>query len=238
MELPSNLTRATLTEITWDKKQNALPPVDGAKTIEVQFNPESLKLAYATQKAGNDQSGGASTQYVGQGTTKLSFDLWFDVNAPAPSQVGVNGERVNDVRKLTQQVIYFIEPKETSDKKKFLAPGVRFSWGDAFVFDGTVESIGETLDLFDADGRPLRAQLSVSLTKQKIVIKLDDKVAANVPGMPGPPPGTFVTEPARQGATVQSMAAARGIDDWRPIAQLNGIEQPRLPTVGVTLRFS
>ena len=86
MELPSNLARAKLTEITWDKDQK-VQPVSGGVSLVVQFNPESLKLAYASQKAGNNQSGGAATQHVGEATTKLSFDLWFDVNAPACSAI-------------------------------------------------------------------------------------------------------------------------------------------------------
>ncbi|HUL57843.1 MAG TPA: hypothetical protein VLU43_01130 [Anaeromyxobacteraceae bacterium] len=229
MELPSNLARAKLSEITWDKSQK-VQDVSGGVSLEVQFNPESLKLSYANQRAGNDQRGGAATQHVGEGTTKLAFDLWFDVNAPAPS-----GVDTDDVRKLTQKVVYFITPKKTDDKKKFQAPGVRFQWG-SFLFEGTVESLNETLELFSEQGKPLRAQVSVSLTKQQIVVDLEG-AGKNVPGRPGPPPGTFELQPAAQGSTVQSMAAARGIDDWQSIARLNGIEQPRLPAVGATLRF-
>src|SRR4051794_12125089 len=118
MEPPSNLAHARLTEIAWDENQNA-PVVLGGVSLEVQFNPESLKLSYSNQKAGNNQSGGAPTQYVGEGTTKLNFDLWFDVDAPAPNRVGVSTPNgpvapaagVTDVRRLTEQVIYFIRAK-------------------------------------------------------------------------------------------------------------------------------
>jgi hypothetical protein len=234
MELPSNLRRATLTEVSWDKDQK---PQMGSVTLEVQFNPESLKLSYSNQKAGNDQRGGAATQHVGEGSTKLTFDLWFDVTAPAPSAVTADGGApVKDVRRLTQQVVYFIQQKPTKDQKKVEAPGVRFEWG-TFQFDGTVESLNETLELFSEDGRPLRAQVSVSLAQQQIVVNLSGSTA-NAPGMPGPPPGTFELEPARQGTTVQSMAASKGIDDWQSVAQRNGIEQPRLPPVGAPVRFS
>ncbi len=229
MELPSHLARATLTEITWDKQQNVQVVDKGVKLV-VQFNPESLKLAYSNQRAGNDQRGGAATQHVGEGTTKLSFDLWFDVNAPSPSAVNAD-----DVRKLTQQVVYFIRPKETDDKKNVLAPGVRFEWG-TFKFEGTVDSLNETLELFSDDGKPLRAQIAVSLTKQDIVLNLKTR-GATVPGRPAAPPGTAALQAAVQGATVQAMAAARGIDDWQSVAMQNGIEQPRLPGIGTALRF-
>lgn len=229
MELPSNLARAKLTEITWDKDQK-VQAVTGGVSLVVQFNPESLKLAYASQKAGNNQSGGAATQHVGEATTKLSFDLWFDVNAPAPSEVDTK-----DVRRLTEQVVYFIRPKKTDDGKKMQAPGVRFEWG-SFSFEGTVESLNETLELFSDDGRPLRAQVSVGLTQQQIIVDLQETRAALVPGQTAPR-GTLKVQPATQGDTVQAMAAAKGIDDWQSIARLNGIEQPRLPAVGVPVRF-
>ena len=229
MELPSNLARATLTEITWDRDQKPQAVASGVSLV-VQFNPESLKLSYSNQRAGNDQRGGAATQHVGEGTTKLAFDLWFDVNAPSPSAVDVD-----DVRKLTQQVVYFIRAKETDDKKNFQAPGVRFEWG-TFLFEGTVDSLNETLELFSEAGKPLRAQVAVSLTKQDIVVNLAAR-GANVPGQPASPPGTAALQAAVQGATVQSMAAARGIDDWQSVAMQNGIEQPRLPGIGATLQF-
>ena len=47
---------------------------------------------------------------------------------------------------------------------RFAPPGppVRFAWG-RFRFDGRVEALEETLDLFAPDGRPLRARLALTL---------------------------------------------------------------------------
>src|SRR5512141_2093009 len=88
----------------------------GGKRVPVQFNPETLKLAYANQvqnqnngssaAAPNQSQGSASRQFVGAGTTKLTVQLWFDVSAAtdAPFQV-------DDVRRLTAEVLYFMKPK-------------------------------------------------------------------------------------------------------------------------------
>jgi hypothetical protein len=227
MELPSNLVHATLTEITWDKDQK-VSVVQGGVSLEVQFNPETLKLSYSNQRSGNDQRGGAATQHVGEGTTKLSFDLWFDVDAPPPSMVSSS-----DVRDLTQQVVYFITSKPSTDKKTISAPGVRFSWG-SFLFEGTVESLNENLELFSEDGRPLRAQVSVSLSKQQILVDLSN-AGSFLGGQV--PPGTQQIETAAEGDTLQDIAQSRGIDDWQSIARINGIEQPRLPAPGLAIRF-
>lgn len=226
MPAPKKLLKAELTEITWTADQQ-VQVLD--KKVPVQFNPETLKLALSNQKAGGDQRGGAATQYVGQGSTKLSFDLWFDVTAAEPD---TKTER--DVRRLTKDVAYFITPKKQSDGK-FIAPGVRFSWG-TFLFEGTMESLNETLDYFSEDGRPLRAQLSLSLAQQEIQFKFNEQAA---PGSGTSVPGTAPQPQAKAGDTLQSMAAAQGKQDqWQKLALANGIENPRGLRAGLNVNMS
>jgi phage tail-like protein len=71
------------------------------------------------------------------GAQRLSAQLWF--------------EDAHDVRALTEPVVALRD-----------AAAIRFQWGSV-RFDGRVESIAETLDVFAADGRPLRALLELSL---------------------------------------------------------------------------
>ena len=52
------------------------------------------------------------------------------------------GSRAEDVRELTRRVAHFAPP----------GPPVRFAWG-TFRFDGCVEALEETLDVFAPDGR-------------------------------------------------------------------------------------
>jgi phage tail-like protein len=74
--------------------------------------------------------------------TRLAFELWFDVASASPD---------DDVRRLTVSVAYFAK-----------APATRFQWG-TFRFDGHVEALQESLELFSADGRPLRARVGLTL---------------------------------------------------------------------------
>ncbi|VVB89322.1 Uncharacterised protein [uncultured archaeon] len=76
------LEKAKLIEIEWDDKNPPDPPEMVGKGIDVQFNPQTLKLTYSNQLSGGDKSGKSSKQFVGKGTTKLSLDLWFDVTVP------------------------------------------------------------------------------------------------------------------------------------------------------------
>lgn len=208
--------------------------IERDRWIEVQFNPETLKVSLANQLAtaqgAGDQKGGAARQFVGAGTMKLAAQLWFDVSARE------NGKpEAQDVRELTSKVAYFITPHQEGDQ--FVPPVVRFVWG-SFQFDGLMESLEESLELFSPEGRPLRASVSFTLSQQKI--------SAFVIGQAAPPPGagaraagTTPMTPAPAGATVQALAAAAGQPGaWKEIASANGVENPRRLDPGRLLDLS
>lgn len=214
----------------------------GGKRVTIQFNPETLKVSYANQivqptNAGGeggsgaggsgDQSQQSSGQFVGAGTTKLSIQIWFDVNAPLPE--GKQG--TIDVRELTKDVAYFITPiKSDRDPNQFVPPAVRFLWG-SFHFDGIVESLEESLEFFSDDGLPLRASITMGLTQQKIEAFEGRKggQTSQPPGT-GPAPGTRPLAQAPAGSSLQGMVDVGGGAgvEWQKVASANAIENPRL----------
>src|SRR5215510_4219354 len=155
------LEKAELRQLDEEFKEEIKPE----RNAIVQFNPESLKVSFANQlqtpSGAGDQRGTPARQFVGAGTTKLTLTLWFDVTAELPE----SDKQINDVRRLTQRVAYFITPTKEGDK--FLPPAVRFIWG-SFQFDGLMESLEESLEFFSNDGRPLRASMTLNLSQQKI----------------------------------------------------------------------
>lgn len=205
--------------------------------VTVQFNPETLKVAFANQvvppnnPGAQDQREG-STQFVGKGTTKMSVQLWFDVTSTLPE----GKSQVTDVRDLTKEVIYFITPKASADDRtKQVPPGIRFLWG-SFQFDGIVESLEESLEFFSQDGRPLRASVSLSMSQQQIEVLRNSEFEPNAPNAPGGAAGTRPLSQAASGDSVQGMAAGRGRgSDWQSIAAANNIENPRLLQPGQLL---
>jgi hypothetical protein len=220
------LEKAELRQLDADFKNE----INADKTCKVQFNPDTLKVAFANQiqtpQGAGDQKGTPARQFVGAGTTKLTLQLWFDVSQPLPE--GQTQE--NDVRKLTQKVAYFITP--TEEGGKFVPPAVRFVWG-SFQFDGLMESLEESLEFFSADGRPLRASMTLNLSQQKIT----KFTFRDTPG-PGAQqtPGTRPLAQASSGDTVQGMADSQGKGgDWQGIAAANGIENPRMLQPGQLL---
>lgn len=220
------ITKARLIELDESLKNEA----SGGKSVTVQFNPDTLKLAFANQiqnsnpsssgsgSGGGDQASGTSgRQFVGAGTTKLTVQLWFDAATASEGQV-------DDVRRLTQQVIYFITPKKSQqDASRFVPPGVRFSWG-SFLFDGLIDSIEESIEYFSPDGKPLRASVSLGMSQQTILVANFDS-AARPPGTARGPGASPLTV-AAGGSTLQGLAGAAG-GDWQRIAAANGIDNPR-----------
>jgi hypothetical protein len=243
---PQKIAKAELQELD-TKYENQ---INKDKATKVQFNPDSLKVTFANQiqqpSGGGDQGGAQAQQFVGAGSTKLAVMLWFDV-----SQELGDLPDVDDVRKLTSRVAYFITPQgqPANKPKKFIPPATRFHWG-TFQFDGIVEGMEETLELFSAEGRPLRASVALTLTQQKITtFAFNDKNVATPAGFTRRPAGTSPQTPATQGSNLQSMAAAQpgggggdsssggGGRDWQSVANANGIENPRMLAPGQLIDF-
>lgn len=200
---------------------------DDGQSVEVQFNPETLKVTFANeikQPEGGDQGANTSgRQFVGSGTTKLALQLWFDVTA-------MEKDPVDDVRRLTQKVVFFMTPqKSDEDPSKLAPPGVRFTWG-SFIFDGMVEALEESLEYFSADGKPLRASISMTLSQQKI-LETEFGQMNPIQIKPGrKPPGHAPMKQARDGDSLQSIAGqggkGAGGSGWQGIAAANDIEDP------------
>jgi Contractile injection system tube protein/LysM domain len=233
----SNLAKAEIHELdaTFENEINK------SSWMTVQFNPETLKVSFANQivvpSGGGTQTGTPGMQFVGAGSTKLSVQLWFDLTVPnpppaasasfsaGPLSASVGAGQIDDVRKLTQKVAYFITPRQASDdKNKFIPPGVRFIWG-SFQFDGLMDSLEESLEFFSNEGKPLRASVSFSLSQQKIQ-KFAFRGGGGIPGL-----GAIGTNPlvqAAAGSTLQGIADSMGQGgNWQAIASANGIENPR-----------
>jgi hypothetical protein len=227
----SKLEKAKLCEIDADFDKE----INEDKCTTVQFNPDTLKVSFANQlvtpPGSGDQSGPQALQFVGAGTITLSVQLYFDITSEFPQGL----PEVNDVRKLTARVAYFItaRPQLKNKQKLYIAPAVRFLWG-SFRFDGVMQSLDETLELFSPEGRPLRATVAMSLIRKEITEFKFNKVNSppSVTMRGGNAPGTSPLTEAPAGSSLQSLAANQsglGVGlAWQSIAAANGIENPRL----------
>jgi hypothetical protein len=218
------VAKAKLVEIErFSSRPQAERPRDG-KVVIVQFNPESLKVALANENRGGNQPGGSSRQFVGSGSSSLTIELLFDTT--------VEG---SDVRRKTEQVAYFVMAKQQPNQNnQCTPPRVRFEWG-TFIFEGVVDSMDETLDYFSERGVPMRATVSLKMSRDDIVFLFGQPGRAGARGQGagggGGAPGIVPLEPAGSDESVQSMAGRQGnSSDWKSIAAANDIDDPlRLP---------
>jgi Contractile injection system tube protein len=152
----------------------------------------------------------------------MTVELWFDATGRAAPEV-------DDVRQVTDLIAYFMRPVERRDGG-LAPPPVRFQWG-TFSFDGVMETMEETLELFAADGRPLRARVSISIAARPIVEKKDPRRDRG--------PGTRPRAPIRQNESLQQAMGRTGSPEgWQEEAERNGIENPRRPPVGSSVGLS
>ena len=203
------LKKAQLGEIT---SGDSPTEVDGT-LVDVQFNPTSLRVQIANRTAGGQQAGAQARQRPGTGEMQVSFDLVFDTADEGETDNGVN------VLEKTKTVERFVRPKGNRAGEE-APPRVIFKWG-SFVVQGTMESANIDLDLFDAQGVPLRAKVSVTIKGQ------DPRWTYTPAPNPQQPPagsGTGVSQlPPGAPGTVGSAAAPERIMQAMPgegLAQL------------------
>jgi len=228
MPQPQTLAKAHLIEVFLDSTGNV---TGTGKDVPVQFNPQSLKVNYSNQWGSGNQAQGSSTQFVGTSTTKLTMELWFDVTRPLPEGLpNPNG----DVRKLTELVAYFMTVQNPTAAKQEtrVPPSMKFQWG-SFVFNGTMDSMDETIDLFSPDGIPLRSNVSISISKHDLKFEY-----AQAGGPQSSAVGTAPLAIASAGDSLAQMAAQAGVSNWQGVAQANGIANPRLLQAGAMINLS
>lgn len=236
------LEKTALIEIEWKTNSTVAQRKKGIPPVVVQFNPESLKVSHSNQVQTHAQNHNSAMQYVGRGRSTLAVELIFDVS-------GVDSSETQDVQRLTRQVSYFMVAKPTGnsgkplantqqkggakkEKQKYVVPGLRFQWG-SFVFDGILTSLNENLELWSEDGYPLRSILSLSMSQPGIQLSGRDNIKLSVSAQVNAQAGIQAMTPALQGGTLQSMVANAGVNaDWKAVAAINGIENPRNLSAG------
>jgi len=234
----TNLAKAELRQLD----SNFESEIEQDTWCKVQFNPESLKVSFANQlvqpSGAGDQRGSPARQFVGAGTTKLALTLWFDVGSPQPP----DSPRVDDVRKLTKKVAYFITPKPVPGRGQ-----VHPARGPPRV--GLVP-VRRAHGRARGDARVVLARReAASLEPRRLALAAEDPVRVPRHGLaerrrdarlrrrrrPPATPGTQPLAQAPAGSTVQGLSDAAGNSNWQAVAAANGIENPRLLQAGALL---
>ena len=192
-----------------------ITPEDG-ESIPVLFNPTQYSLDKGNQIAeiGIPGLGAPILQYVRGNTQTLTMELFFDTY-----------EQQTDVRKHTKKIYGLLGIESATH----VPPICTFTWGN-FNFRCVLERVGGRFTLFLADGTPVRATLNVTF-KEFIDVKIE------VQTTPTESVDHTKTRTVKRGDTLNSLAAAEYGDPakWRPIAEANHIDNPRVMKPGQDL---
>ena len=179
--------------------------------VDVHFNPAALQLQVSNELKDTTVNN-ERKQYVAKASAKLSMDLQFDTTH--------NGDDVMVTTKRLQAFVAPPLPKNERDRQTVPPPVVMFEWGRV-KFQGIVESYKETIDYFSADGVPLRASVTLTLSQQEQVF--------DRPGAPEPPnPAADTRRRDTPPGSPAAVAGAAGAPDAaRGLAAANGEENLR-----------
>jgi hypothetical protein len=195
----------------------AFKTTDGEPAVNfpVHFNPASLQYTVSNKEQGQ---GSKKKQHVSETSAQLSMDLVFDTT-----------DTGRDVRLDTGEIVKLLSPNAKAKKAPRM---VEFSWG-TYSFTGVIEQYKETLDFFSADGVPLRASVSLTLSSKELTFADADRAGASIDGdvtpdtvdVPEPAGGGPQNSPASVANALGAPRAARAIAAANGAASLRfGVE--------------
>jgi len=134
------------------------------RMICVQFNPESLEYSYgkknpSRQKKGKSQWGQRHQQQSPLdpwNSSTLSMRLFFNGYTNESTYV--------DVREMIKDLRMFL--CKTEKEQEVNNRRIQFAWG-TFAFEGYLDALQVTYQMFGADGTPVRAEASVTISGEE-----------------------------------------------------------------------
>jgi nucleoid-associated protein YgaU len=197
----------------------------GAKrgAIAFQFNPKEVTIAKTANWKRNpatEAKKAGPAQFIGAEPCKLTVEMFFDATSSQDGSV---------VKAVEQLFSCCVPTEEGLGQKKPSPPIVVMHWGAISSFPSFVTSVSAKYTLFNGEGLPIRALVSVAMEE--------------MPGEPfrqNPTSGSADVRRVHRtiaGDTLASVAYAEYGDptQWRALAAYNGIDDPLRVRTGTTL---
>jgi nucleoid-associated protein YgaU len=183
------------------------------KEVEVLYNPNKVTLTRTAQwklwrTAVRDAP---PSQFTHGEPATLTLELFFDTY-----------ESGEDVQNHTRKVYHLTTVEKHGNLHR--PPLCKLSWGE-YRFDDfqwVVTNLVQSFTLFKSNGTPVRATLTCTFRQWR-----SDELEAKFLNTSSP--DVAKTRVVRRGETLSSIAAEEYDDPalWRPIAEANGIDNPR-----------
>lgn len=204
---------------------------DASARVECLFNPKELSIEKGNHFSEVNIPGLSSPllQFVRGNARSVTVDLFFDTY-----------EKGEDVRKHTDRITGWdagsmlsqLSPQKglmDIDSNLHAPPICIFTWGK-FSFQCIIERVTKKFTMFHPNGFPVRATLSVTLKEYKEVDVQVKEIS---------PQSADLTKRRKviQGDSLWFIAFKEYGDpgDWRPIANANNIDNPRVLNSGQEL---
>jgi len=193
------------------------------------FNPKELSVEKSNQFAEVNIPGLPSPvfQFVRGNARSVTMDLFFDTYELG-TDVRIFTDRITgwDAGSMFSKLPDAAKGLMDIDSDLHAPPICLFIWG-AFIFQCIIERVSKRFTMFVPEGFPVRATLSVTLKEYREVDVQVKEISLQ---------SSDLTKrwTVRQGDSLWSIAAREygSPDDWRLIAEKNGIDNPRMLTPG------
>jgi hypothetical protein len=196
--------------------------------LTAMFNPAKYTFNKAAQYAEINIPGLDSPilQYVRGQNERLSLELFFDTTTLVPNG-GLN-DRVRNVDELTKPFYQLVKLQP----KTHAPPRVQVTWGGDWFFKAVVDSVQREYTLFNPQGVPVRATLTLALREY---LTLQDQVS----GVKRASPDFTKRREVMRGDTLSLIAFEEYQDaaQWRLIAEFNELDNPLAIAPGMVLRI-
>jgi hypothetical protein len=196
--------------------------------IKCLFNPKEYTFAKQNTwtKKNNSGSNVPPLEFGSGQPATLKLQLLFDTYADK-----------KDVRKEYTDAIWNLMMVDSSLKdpksQKARPPKVKFQWGSSWSFEAVITNISQTFTLFLPNGTPVRATLDVTFQQLK-----DEKLFPRQNPSSGGTGGERAWT-VKEGDTLGWIAYREygNPNQWRLIAEANGLSSVRDPAPGTVLRI-
>ncbi len=193
------------------------------------FNPKELSVEKSNQFAEVNIPGLPSPvfQFVRGNARSVTMDLFFDTYELG-TDVRIFTDRITgwDAGSMFSKLPDAAKGLMDIDSDLHAPPICLFIWG-AFIFQCIIERVSKRFTMFVPEGFPVRATLSVTLKEYREVDVQVKEISLQ---------SSDLTKrwTVRQGDSLWSIAAREygSPEDWRLIAEKNGIDNPRMLTPG------
>ena len=209
--------------------QKAYLQIEGGERIDCLFNPREYQIQRQNTWKIEPVTGAKLPvpQFGGAGASKLTLELLFDRSEDTDGDVRADTDKLWKVMEVDQK--FAKKGKKNSGRP----PHLTFGWGATWTFEAVCEQLSVKFTMFQPNGTPIRATVTMSLTQVAAVVAKGS--GGSNPKGQNPTtralPGTQ-SRPLRDGDSLQSLAweAYGDPNRWRLIAAANGIDDPfRLP---------